>query len=109
MTQRADIVRANVRAILSAASRRGRGWRTWAPVYPDTTNPVKAVAGRDPFGVAAPGAFSLWWSEFRTHRMGLEEVRCALWAPMRRQQIKAEAFNLITQSAAIAARRFAGA
>lgn len=102
---RSATVRANVRAILSASKRRGPGWRVWAPVYPDTTIGVRAGAGRDAWGCRAPGAFSLFWSDFRTTGRGVEEVRRGFFAPMRRAAIKAEAFNLITQARRIAAQK----
>lgn len=105
MTRHAETVRANVRCILSAAKARGPGWRRWAPVYPDTTNDVRAVVGKDAFGCRADGAAALWWSDFRTVRSGVEEVRRGLWAPRNRLRLKGEAFNLITQAARIAAKR----
>lgn len=102
----AERIRANVRAILAAGRRAGRGARAWPPVYPDTTNGVRFAAGRDAFGCRAPGAAALWWSEFRTQPSGrgVIQVRRGLWAPGQRQQMKAEAFNLITQAGRLAAR-----
>lgn len=103
MTARAANVRANVRAILEAAKFRRPGRRHWAPAYPDTTNGIKAGAGRDSFGVRQSGQSVLWWSEFRTTRQGLEEVRRGLFRlyphGSHRERMKAEARNLITQSA----------
>lgn len=85
------MIRENTRAILAAASARGKGWRQWRT--PGVTNAARLAVGRHSFYGWTRGAF--WFSEQITKNDKVEEVRRGFDIGRFRQRVKAEARALI--------------